>query len=44
MPAMHDWAKLAIVLYGVVLLAHQPELGCSFLLSVALVEFVIPRL
>lgn len=43
MLAMHDWARLAIVLYGVVLLARQPELGCQFLLMFAVAEFVAPR-
>lgn len=43
MLTMHDWARLAIALYGVVLLARQPALGSQFLLSFALVEFVLPR-
>jgi hypothetical protein len=39
----HEWAKLGIILYGVVLMARHPLVGGEFLLTFALVEFVIVR-
>ena len=39
--AMHDWARFAIVLYGVALLFREPGIGAPFLLMFALTEFVV---
>lgn len=43
-PRMHDVAKLLIVIYGVVLICRQPDIGVPFMAAFAFSEFVLSRL